>query len=390
LTELSSIEEKKSDNTVSTVIANTSNSIAEKYLDMLVWAKDKIVPTISTVLPPSIVESVLPISQPVSNKHVMSKAHIKYVIESFAEDISSFRIAYRMDCAINEINSSVVSQAEDEAKAANAQAVQRVLEEFRDDISLFGKQFYTSIEKNHSNWKELLGVKLVHHKSTNQFAWVDKKAEAKYTSYLNKMARSGDIDNNKLTSLRITKNGAMSREVNRNDSYNGKSFSREHSPSAFPVDVTTSAGSTGSANVISNAPCRISSDFGPSDIAPSAAIKLELLQQTLSKQHKAKDKKYSSSSSNQKMHSGVDGEVYYDNEIDNESSYTLTPVIKQKDQEDNLTSSGILGTLHQPSYEDTKEEERGTDNEQNAMSTNNPTENSLVPLKDTKSKCEIM
>lgn len=362
---------------------------------MMSWAKEKVVPLISTVLPPSVIESLAPISQPVE-VDVVSSDEIKKAIESFAEDISSFRKAYRMDCAVNEIRNAVdptVSQTEDEAKAANAQAIQRVLEEFRDDISLFGKQFFTSVEKNHSNWKELLGVLCVHHKSTNQFAWVDKKAEAKYLSYLNKMVRSGDIDKKKLTSLRESKDGAMSRQVKSDNSGRAKSLSRQNSRSAFPGDLTTSPGSISRTSLTPNAQQHASSTSGSSDISStkySAGIKLEPIQQIPSKQRKVKVRKYVPLPSDQKVHSvnTVDHEVC-DNDVDSESSSTISTVVKQKDQY-NLSSMNnfAIAPLNQTFNGEPGKEEREEDREENANSKNQEEKN-LVPVKQSR-RCEIL
>lgn len=190
----------------------------KKYFEMaseLHVAVSEISPSVSVssmskrVLP-SFKKKPTPPPPPAPAAEPVSTSRLKQTLDCFIEELFSFRRVHRMDTAVSQIKLATPSTSSDNATATNVSAVQKVLEEFREDISIFGKQFFTALEGQHPSWKKALNVVCVHHKQTNQFAWVDKKAEAKYLNYMNKVSRSGAGSSSSVLHVR-DKEGAMVR-----------------------------------------------------------------------------------------------------------------------------------------------------------------------------------
>ena len=178
----------------------------DKYYTMAAELRDavsEITPTLKRSPPNS---EKKPTPQP-DMTEVPTTSQLQQMLDCFMEELHSFKRVYGMDLVVGEIRAATNDR---DGAAANAKAIQRVLSEFQEDISNFGRQFFTSLEAQHPEWKKSLGVTCVHHKQTNQFAWVDKKSEAKYMEYMNKLSRAQSTSSTALQ-VREGKDGAMSR-----------------------------------------------------------------------------------------------------------------------------------------------------------------------------------
>jgi hypothetical protein len=196
---LQKVGAKASEKAFNTLSENVSKKLFgdKKYFEMaseLHVAVSEITPSASSMskrMLPSFKKKPTPPPPPAPAAEPVSTSRLKQTLNCFIEELFSFRRMHRMDVAVSQIKLATPSTSSDNAAATNVSAVQKVLQEFREDISNFGKQFFTALEGQHPSWKKALNVVCVHHKQTNQFAWVDKKAEAKYLNYMNKVSRSG-------------------------------------------------------------------------------------------------------------------------------------------------------------------------------------------------------